>query len=124
MASLNIFNEEKDNDNDNDNDNNNDNNNINIADILSDIEEDLTFSQIITKYNDDSMFNSSMFGNNTSPGRHGKMYSFPVSHVFNHKNKFRSYYRKNKFNFSFILHSDIDFKFSLRHRKSYKFPVS
>ena len=27
-----------------------------------------------------------------SPGRHGKMYSFPVSHVFNHKIKFRSYY--------------------------------
>ena len=25
-------------------------------------------------------------------GRHGEMYSFPVSHVFNHKNKFRSYY--------------------------------
>ena len=25
-------------------------------------------------------------------GDNGKMYSFPVSHVFNHKNKFRSYY--------------------------------
>ena len=31
---------------------------------------------------------------------------------------------KNTFNFSFIFHSDIDFKFSLRHRKPYKFPVS
>ena len=72
MVSLNSFTEEKDkgNNNDNDNDNDNNNNNINIPDILSDIEEDLTFSQIINKYNDDSMFNSSMFGDNTNPDTH------------------------------------------------------
>ena len=57
-------------------------------------------------------------------GRHGKMYSFPVSHVFNHKNNFRSYYWKSKFNFSFMFHSGINFKFSLRYSKAYKFPVS
>ena len=52
------------------------------------------------------------------------MYLFPVSHVFNHKHKFRSYYWKSKFNFSFMFHLDIYFKFSLRYSKAYKFPVS
>ena len=35
---------------------------------------------------------SSVQRNCTTTGRYGKMYSFPVSHVFNHKNNFRSYY--------------------------------
>ena len=64
MASSGSFIEEKDNDNDNDNDN------INIPDVLSDIEEDMTFSQIINKYNEDLMFNSSMLDDNTNADTH------------------------------------------------------
>ena len=57
-------------------------------------------------------------------GDTGKMYSFAVSHVFNSKNKFRSCYWINKFIFNHLFHLEINFKFLLKHWKSYKFPVS
>ena len=57
-------------------------------------------------------------------GRHGKLYSFPVSHIFNYKNKFGSYQLGEKINFNYLLHLKINFKFLLRYRKSFKFPVS
>ena len=62
MASLGELIEEQGNE-----DENVDNDHINIPDILSDIEEDMTFSQIINKYNDDSMFNSSIFNDSINP---------------------------------------------------------
>ena len=56
-------------------------------------------------------------------GRHGKLYSFSVSHVFNYKNNFK-YYWKNILNFNFLFCLEFNFKILLRHRKRYKFPVS
>ena len=53
------------------------------------------------------------------------MYSFPESHVFNHK--INSDHIIEIVNLSLIFfwfHLDINFKFSLRHGKSYNFPVS
>ena len=52
------------------NGNHKDNDNINILDNLSDIEEDLTFSQLINKYNEDSMFNSPMLGDSNNQDTH------------------------------------------------------
>ena len=60
MASLNGCVQEKDNDNDD----------INVPDILSDIEEDLTFSQIIDKYHEDSIFSSSLLGDSSNADTH------------------------------------------------------
>ena len=62
MASLGSSIENKDND--------HENINLNIPDVLSDIEEDMTFYQIINKYNEDSMFNSSMLDYTTNADTH------------------------------------------------------
>ena len=52
------------------NGNHKDNDNINILDNLSDIEEDPTFSQLINNYNEDSTFNSPMFGDSNNQDTH------------------------------------------------------